>query len=48
MIWFFMFTSVGMAFILFLLLLNQTVRLGWKDALAAVTSLGLVAFFLRG
>lgn len=48
MIWFFAFTSFGMACMLFLLLLQQTVRPGWKDALAAITGFGLMALFLRG
>lgn len=48
MIWFFAFTSVGMSLMLFLLLLNQTVRLGWKDALTTIAGLGLMTFFLRG
>ena len=47
MIWFFVFTSLGVAISLFLLIMRWAARPGWRDWVANIAILGLFAWLAR-
>ncbi|MBF0501510.1 MAG: hypothetical protein HQM09_15330 [Candidatus Riflebacteria bacterium] len=47
MIWFFAFTSVGLAMMIFLTILRRTLGLGWKDGLAGIAAIALFVIASR-
>lgn len=44
MIWFFAFTSVGMAIVITLLLLKQALRLHWRQWLSGLAGMSILAW----
>ena len=47
MIWFFAFTSVGLAMMILLGILRQAMGLGWRDGLAGLAAFGLFIIATR-
>ena len=46
--WFFAFTAVGLAMMIFMAILRRTLGLNWKDGLLGAIAIGLFALVSRG